>query len=262
MSNIKLKKSLGQNFLQDNNIIDKIINVTDIKDKTVLEIGPGDGALSSKLIKQVNNLICIELDNQLIPLLEDKFKDYDNFNLIHQDFLKVDPLTFKKYNNIKVIANLPYYITSKIINKILIEYPNVDQLVVMVQKEVGLRLTSKPNNKTYGSLSVFVQTLCDVKYEFSVSKNVFKPVPKVDSAIISFKKKEIDIDVKDYTFFLKTCFMQKRKTLLNNLSKGYSVDKDTLLTFLEQYSITNNTRAEQLSVEEFLTLYKNIKEVL
>lgn len=255
---IKHKKSLGQNFLQDEQIKLQILNVADLdNDTTVIEIGPGIGDLTSYMLPQCSKIIAIELDDRLIPILEKKFGD-KNFELIHKDILKVD---FSELNittsKVKVVANLPYYITSAIITKILKEFDSVSDIVIMVQKEVGQRLAAEHNSKKYGSLSVYVQTLCDVEYEFTVPSHCFDPAPKVDSAIISMRKKEgVAVD-SDYEQFIQNCFKQKRKTLSNNLKASYEMTGEELNSLLEFPTI----RAEQISIDDFKLLYNKFLEM-
>lgn len=249
---IKHKKSLGQNFLQDADMKLGILNVAKLDmETTVIEIGPGIGDLTSVMLPHCHKIIAIELDDRLIPILKNKFEN-DNFELIHMDILKLD---FKNLNidtkKVKVVANLPYYITSAIISKILKEFISVSEIVIMVQKEVGERLAAEPNSKKYGSLSVYVQSLCDVEYEFTVPSICFDPPPKVDSAIISMKRKDnASIDT-NYEQFIQNCFKQKRKTLSNNLKSSYNLTPTQLESLLD----FPNIRAEQITITRFKELY-------
>ncbi|MBL0701607.1 MAG: ribosomal RNA small subunit methyltransferase A [Spiroplasma sp.] len=256
---LKLKKSLGQNFLTDKTIIEKIITTADIDEQTsIIEIGPGVGALTEILLKTSENVVAIEIDQRLIPILKEKFSS-KYLTIINEDFLKISPKELKKHlknNKIKVVANLPYYITTPIITKILLTMPYVDEVLIMVQKEVAERITASAKTKKYNSLSVFCQTISDVKYEFTVSKEVFKPVPKVDSAIISFKRKEFPIEIDEFDPFVRNCFKQKRKTLLNNLTVNYPYSKLDILEFLKVSGYKENIRSEEIEVEDFLELFK------
>ncbi len=258
---IRLKKSLGQNFLQDQNIINKIIAVANVNNQEhVIEIGPGAGALTEFLIQDAGRLTCIEIDQRLITNLNNLYGDQEKFKLINEDFLNIqnEDLNFEDRVNNKVVANLPYYITTPIITKILLRMENISEIYVMVQKEVAQRITSEHGNKAYNSLSVFCQTLCETKYEFTVSKESFKPVPKVDSAIISLKRRsDVKIDIYKYEKFVQNCFKQKRKTLVNNLQTAYKLDKETIIKFLNDNDLQANVRAEQISIDKFAQIYNN-----
>lgn len=258
-SKLELKKSLGQNFLTDVNIVRKIVATANVdKDTSVIEIGPGIGALTEILLEQANDVVAVEIDQRLIPILEQTFEG-QNFSVINEDFLKIEPEAVKplvQKEKVKVVANLPYYITTAIITKILLDMPFIDELYIMVQKEVAERIAADSGTKKYNSLSVFCQTISDVNYEFTVKKTVFDPVPKIDSAIISFKRKDVvDIDIYKFEVFVQHCFKQKRKTLVNNLHVAYGVSKADLISFLEGLGYKGSVRSEQVSVEEFKALY-------
>jgi len=254
---LKLKKSLGQNFLTQENIVRDIVACGNVdKETTVVEIGPGIGALTGVLIEKANQVIAIEIDQRLIPILNEKFGD--KITLKNEDFLMVDIYNLKNIivnNKVKVIANLPYYITTPIINKIMMEMPYIDEVIIMVQKEVAERICATPKSKKYNSLSVFCQTVSDVKYEFTVGKENFNPVPKVDSAIISLKRRNVDVDIKGFEFFVQNCFKQKRKTLLNNLFNAYNFNKDEIEIFLIENELTKNSRSEEISNDKFKDLF-------
>lgn len=261
-NNFKTKKSLGQNFLNNEDIVNKICNKANLNEQDyIIEIGPGQGALTGNLLKKAKYVKAFELDDRLIPYLNEKFKNFNNFKLIHKDFLqtnKDDFVDFNTDNKIKVIANLPYYITTPIILKILLEYTFVDEIYVMVQKEVAERFTSEYKNKSYGSISVFLQSLADVKYEFTVPKEQFYPIPKIDSAIISIKVKaenKLNINIQEYEKFLKNSFKQKRKLLSNNLASSYDMPKQEIITFLEKQNFNNKIRPEEITVEQYLSLF-------
>ncbi len=257
-SKIELKKSLGQNFLTDVNIVRKIVNTANVdKATSVIEIGPGIGALTEILLEDANDVTAVEIDQRLIPILEQTFAT-ENFQVINQDFLEIKPDALKqlvKKDKVKVVANLPYYITTAIITKILLEMPFIDELYIMVQKEVAERIAADSKTKKYNSLSVFCQTISDVKYEFTVKKTVFDPVPKIDSAIISFKRKEHNVDILKFEKFVQNAFKQKRKTLVNNLNAAYGIAKTELIDFLETNGIKANIRSEEIAVIEFQELY-------
>lgn len=262
-SKIELKKSLGQNFLTDVNIVKKIVNTADVdKDTSVIEIGPGIGALTEILLQDANDVTAVEIDQRLIPILEQTFAE-ENFQVINEDFLKIEADYLQglvQKDKVKVVANLPYYITTAIITKILLDMPFIDELYIMVQKEVAERIAADSKTKKYNSLSVFCQTISDVKYEFTVKKTVFDPVPKIDSAIISFKRKEIDIDIYAFEKFVQNAFKQKRKTVVNNLNASYQISKEEIIAFLEENNYKPTLRSEEISVEEFKTFYAAFNE--
>ena len=198
-NNFNFKKNFGQNFIIDENIINSIIKKSEIdKNTLVIEIGPGAGSLTYKLCENAKNVLCYEIDTTLKDILNDTLKDYDNYEIIYQDFLKANVLEdIKKYDYEKlyVVANLPYYITTPIIMKLVEEDINVDKIVVMVQKEVGNRFKAEPGTKDYSSLSVFLKYYFQVSKLLDISKNVFIPKPNVDSIVVEFKKKEYLLNV-------------------------------------------------------------------
>jgi len=253
-NSFNLKKKYGQNFIIDENLIDSIINKSLIdKETLVIEIGPGAGSLTYKLAQKAKNVLCYEVDETLKPILKETLKEFNNVEIIFNDFLKADVLTdLKKYNykKIYVVANLPYYITTPILIKIIEDNLNVDKIVVMVQKEVGDRFKAKPNSKDYSSLSVYLNYYFDVKKLLDVSRNVFIPKPNVDSIVVEFNKKE-QKELKNKEMFFKLVrdsFKQKRKNLKNNL-KNYDLNK--IEEILKKYNFDLTARAEQLSIEIF-----------
>ncbi len=262
-SRIELKKSLGQNFLTDVNIVRKIVNTANIDSETsVIEIGPGIGALTEILLEGANDVTAVEIDQRLIPILEQTFAE-NNFQVINEDFLKIEADYLQglvQKDKVKVVANLPYYITTAIITKILLDMPFIDELYIMVQKEVAERIAADAKTKKYNSLSVFCQTISDVKYEFTVKKTVFDPVPKIDSAIISFKRKEIDVDIFAFETFVQNAFKQKRKTIVNNLNASYQIPKEEIIEFLEANNYKPTLRSEEITVDEFKEFYQKFNE--
>ena len=262
--NFNLKKMFGQNFIIDENIIDSIITKANIdKDTLVIEIGPGAGSLTYKTASSAKNVLCYEIDTTLKELLEDNLSDKDNVEIIYKDFLKANVLEdIKKYEYKKlyVVANLPYYITTPIIIKFIEEEIPVDKIVVMVQKEVGDRFKAKPNTKEYNSLSIYLNYYFDVKKLLDVSKNVFIPKPNVDSIVVEFSKKENLYELKDKKVFFKLVrdsFVQKRKTLRNNL-KSYDLEK--VQEVLSRHDLDLSVRAEQLPIEIFVEIANNLKD--
>lgn len=257
-NSFKIKKFYGQNFISDENVIDKIVDKSDIdKDTLVIEIGPGIGSLTYKLTKKAGFVLCYEIDETLKPILYDNMKNVDNFKVNFIDFLKCDvnnDLKDFNYKKIYVVANLPYYITTPIILKIIEDRINVDKIVVMVQKEVGDRFKAEPNSKDYGSLSVYLNYYFNVRKIMDVSRNIFVPKPNVDSIVVEFTKKEDRYELKNEELFFKLIrdsFKQKRKTLRNNL-KGYDLDK--INKILNNYNLDLSVRAEQLPINIFVDI--------
>lgn len=258
--NFNFKKKFGQNFIVDKNIINNIINKSNIdKETLVIEIGPGAGSLTSELGKVAKNVIAYEIDKTLKPILEKNIQS--NTEIIYEDFLKRNiSEDLKKYNykKIYVVANLPYYITTPIIIKLIEDKLNIDKIVVMVQKEVGDRFKAKPNTKEYNSLSIFLNYYYTVEKLLDVSKNVFIPKPNVDSIVISLTKKEDKIKVNNEKLFFKLVrdsFKQKRKTLKNNL-KGYNLEK--IEEVLKKHNLDLTVRAETLPIEIFAEIANNL----
>ncbi len=257
-----LKKKFGQNFIVDENIIDAIINKSGVdKNTLVIEIGPGAGSLTYKLALSSGNVLCYEIDTTLKELLQENISKCNNVEIIYKDFLQAnikEDLKKYDYDKIFVVANLPYYITTPIIVKIIEDDIPVDKLVVMVQKEVGDRFKAVPGSKDYGSLSVFLNYYFDVKKLMDVSCNVFLPKPNVDSIVVEFKKKENLLELKDRELFFKLIrdsFSQKRKTIRNNL-KGYNLE--VVETVLNKYGYNLTVRAEQLPLEIFVNLANSL----
>ena len=257
-NNFKFKKNYGQNFIIDKNVIDNIITKSGVdSDTLVIEIGPGAGSLRAGIASKCGNLVCFEIDKTLKPILEENLKEFNNIEIIFEDFLTADVNeVIKKYNYKKtyVIANLPYYITTPIITKIIDKKIDVDKVVVMVQKEVGDRFKANPGSKDYSSLSIFLKYYFDVFKILDVSRNVFMPKPNVDSIVVEFVKTKTKFDVKNEEFFFKLVrdsFTQKRKTLRNNL-KAYDLDK--ISEVLAKYNFDLSVRAEQLPIEIFIDI--------
>lgn len=255
------KKKFGQNFLKDKNIITKIANVVETNKKDlIIEIGPGAGALTEELVKK-SQVLAYEIDKDLEETLINKFKD-NNFNIIFDDFLKrnlKEDLSQIKYDKLYVIANLPYYITTPIINKIINEKINVQEMVLMVQKEVGERFSAKIGTKDYSSITIFLNYYFDIKKEFIVSRNSFYPAPNVDSIIISLRKKEKKYNVKNEEIFFKLIrdsFVQKRKTLKNNLKEYNFLEIGKIL---QENNLPLDVRAENVPIEVFVEISNNLK---
>ena len=260
----KFSKSLGQNFLIDGNVVRKIVRESNItKEDYVLEIGPGMGTLTEELAINAKKVIGVELDRTLLPILDETLGKYDNVEIIHGDILQIDigKLIEEKFENksVKVVANLPYYVTTPIISKLIEEDLNLESITVMVQKEVADRMASGPGSKVYGSLSVFVNFYCHPEIVVKVPKTVFMPQPKIDSAVIKLNlKKELpDIDREKFFKVVKAGFSKRRKTILNSLSSyGFHIEKDDIKLSLEKVNISPSQRAESLSVEDFIKISK------
>ena len=258
------KKKFGQNFIIDENIIDKIVDSSKIDNDTlVIEIGPGAGSLTYKLCKKAKNVLCYEIDTTVKDILHENLKEYNNFEIKYQDFLNSNILEdIKKYNYKKlyVVANLPYYITTPIITKIIEDNIPVDKIVIMVQKEVGDRFKAEVGTKEYNSLTIYLNHYFDIKKVMVVSKNVFLPKPRIDSMVLEFNKKKDLPDIKNEKLFFKLVrdsFTQKRKTLRNNL-KNYDLVK--IEKVLKKYDLDLSVRAEQISSNIFIDISNSLEE--
>ncbi|MGI6782413.1 MAG: 16S rRNA (adenine(1518)-N(6)/adenine(1519)-N(6))-dimethyltransferase RsmA [Acholeplasmataceae bacterium] len=249
------KKKFGQNFITDKNLINKIVVSAKIDDKYVVEVGPGRGALTTELANRAKKVIAYEIDKDLSTYLNKIQTEHNNLVIIYDDFLKVD---FKSDKEWELIGNLPYYITTPILFKFL-ENNVYNSATIMVQKEVGERIVSQPNSKQYNALSVIVQYLTNVEKVVNVSRKLFYPIPKVDSVVIRLEKKEnreLSQEKETHFFnFVKACFVQKRKTLTNNLVEAYQKDKGEINALLKGNQFNENVRAEQLNLRDFIKLF-------
>lgn len=269
----KLSRSLGQNFLTDKNIIDKIIEKSMVgKGDLVLEIGPGIGVLTAAAAEAAGKVIAIEIDRGLIPILEETLSEYDNIEIINSDVLKTDltaileqnrEINGQKTEGVKILGNLPYYITTPIIMKILEDKVPVDCITIMLQKEVADRIKAAPGTKAYGALSVAVQYYCTVTHVVNAPKEIFVPQPKVDSAVIRLdvrKEKPVKLNSEEAFFaVVKAGFGQRRKTLLNSLTGVYGLTKEEIAAVMATAGIDPVRRAETLGLEEFAALANAIK---
>lgn len=259
MEKFKFKKKYGQNFLIDNTILDKIIENINISKKTlIIEIGPGHGALTKRLVKLNADVLCFEIDNDVKSEL-DKISA-TNLKIVYTDFLEINLKNYiEGYEDIYVIANIPYYITTPIIQKIIESNINVKFMILMVQKEVADRLSAKPGNESYGYFTVYLKYYYDTEKICNVSKKCFYPIPKVDSALIKLRlnNNKKDINEKKLFGFIKECFQFKRKNIKNNL-KRYDLEK--INSVLYKYNHTLNNRAEDFSLEEFIDMYNILKK--
>lgn len=259
----KFTKSLGQNFLIDDNIVDKIVAGAGIGpgDK-IIEVGPGIGTLTKEMASRAQNLMAVEIDKNLIPILEDTLGDYDNVKVVNEDIIKADIRGLIDENlgggPVKLVANLPYYITTPIIMRFLEENINVTDIVVMVQKEVAERMNAQPGGKDFGALSVAVQYYCDTEIVAKVPRHLFVPQPNVDSIVIALRvrpERKYKVDDEDLYFkVVKAAFGQRRKTLLNSISSMGNLAKDQVKEALEEAGIDPKRRGETLSLDEFAIL--------
>lgn len=264
--NFKFSKSLGQNFLVDDSVLSDIVEGADVdKDDFVIEIGPGVGSLTAQLLLKAKKVTSIELDSDLIPILETELGQQENFELIHKDALKVD---FNKVigneKSVKLVANLPYYVTTPIIVKLLKEEYNFKSLTIMIQKEVAERIAAEPNCKEYGSLSVLVQYYCSTNIVRRVPPSCFIPRPKVESIVIRLDRREKPkVEVKDEKLMfeiVRAGFNMRRKTLWNS-TKTLKLEKGKLEEAFAKSGIDPKRRAETLSIEEFAKLADAIYDV-
>ncbi|MFV0555889.1 MAG: 16S rRNA (adenine(1518)-N(6)/adenine(1519)-N(6))-dimethyltransferase RsmA [Lactovum sp.] len=263
--NFNFKKKFGQNFLTDSNILTKICQAAYLDKKTnVIEIGPGIGSLTQYLLESAAEVMAFEIDKSLIPILEETLFDYDNFQVIQADILKVNlKEEIQKFEHpeypIKVVANLPYYITTPILMSLIESKIPFSEIIVMMQKEVADRISANSGNKDYGGLSIAVQYYMEAEIMFNVSRNVFVPAPNVDSAILKMTtRKEVLVQVKDENFFfklVKVAFAHRRKTLMNNLTSFFGKDQKNMIEEqLEKINISPSIRAEMLSISDFANL--------
>ena len=261
------KKSLGQNFLIDTNILRNIVDHAQLtEDSGAIEVGPGIGALTEQLAKRSKKVVAYEIDQRLLPILKETLEPYPHAKIIHQDILKANvkemlDTEFKDIKDIMLVANLPYYVTTPIIMKILEEKLPLRGIVVMLQKEVAERISAKPGTKEYGSLSIAIQYYTKPEVVMIVPKTFFVPQPNVDSSVIRLKFRETpSVVVKNEAFFFqvtRASFAQRRKTILNNLSsqlEGGKEKKAEIIEALEQAEIEPSRRGESLSIEEFAKL--------
>lgn len=263
--NITANKNYGQNFLIDENVVQEIVEKAEVnKEDLVIEIGPGLGNLTKYLLESAGKVICIELDTKVIKILNDRFSLFNNFELINNDVLKVDLNELIKSNSqfskVKVVANLPYYITTPIIMKLLEEHLDLESITVMVQKEVALRLTEKPGQKETGAITYTINYYTNPTLEINVSKECFIPSPKVDSAVIKLevlKTPKVQVENEELFFkIIKTAFLQKRKTLVNSFSNNGIASKEFLEKMLNELNIDLQIRAEKLTLDDFARITK------
>ena len=258
------KKSLGQNFLIDKNFVDKIVEASDIEDENVLEIGPGIGTITYEMAKKAKKVVAIEIDQSLIPILDENLEEFDNVKLINEDILKVDlkKLVEEEFNgeSFKVVSNLPYYITTPIIEMLITRDLACKDMTIMVQKEVGERMVASEKDKDYSSLSVFIKFYTEAKILVKLPKSVFMPQPKIDSTILKLKLRVYDENVDQETLFklVRAGFNKRRKTILNSMSDV--INKEDLKEAFEKTGLKENLRAENLSIDDYINLANQIKQ--
>lgn len=261
--NIRASKKFGQNFLIDDEVVEKIVEAAEIfPNEEVLEIGPGIGTLTQGLLESGAKVTAVEIDKKLPAVLEKTLQGYENFKLIQDDILKVN-LSEIFSKNFKVVANLPYYITTQILLELLEKKLPITKIVTMVQKEVAERMIAKPNSRTYGAMTVAVQFRADLKILFDVEPKSFYPRPEVTSSVVVCDIKKSPVKVSDENFFIKvvrSSFGQRRKTILNSLI-GAGFSREIILKSLQESGIIFERRAETLSIEEFAKLAEKISEV-
>ena len=267
---ITANKRLGQNFLIDDNVVNNIVNSANVtKQDLVIEIGPGLGTLTNNLLEKAGKVIAIELDDRMIKILKDRFSLYDNFELLHDDVLKVNLHGLINQNkgmcqSVKIVANLPYYITTPIIMKLLEEKLDIDSITVMIQKEVADRITAIPGQKDTGAITYSVYYYANPEKVCFVSRDCFIPAPEVDSEVITLNiREEPPIKVNDETVLfkvIKASFMQRRKTLLNGLINGGIIkNKEEGKQLLQKLNLPENIRGENLSMEQFAQIVNEIR---
>lgn len=256
--NFNFKKSLGQNFLIDKNFVDKIIDAADIENQNVLEIGPGIGTITYEMAKLAKKVVAIEIDQSLIPILDENLEEFDNAKVINQDILKTDlkKLVEEEFNgeSFKVVSNLPYYITTPIIEMLITTGLPCENMTIMVQKEVAERMVADERSKDYSSLSVFIKFYTEAKLITNLPKSVFMPQPKIDSTILNLNLRIYDENVNQDLLFklVRAGFNKRRKTILNSMSDV--IEKDRLKEAFAKVNLAENLRSENLSLDDFIKL--------
>jgi len=270
--NFHLKKSLGQNFLVDVNILQKIVDVADISTETmVIEIGPGIGSLTEQLAKRAKKVIAYEVDSKLIPILHETLADYDNIKIIHEDILKANVLEmiqreFVDCSDIAIVANLPYNITTPILMNLIDQRLPIKQFCVMMQKEVAQRFCGGPSTKDYNALTIAIQYYTIPKLVMNVPRTVFIPEPNVDSSVLKLEVREKPaVNVLNEAFFFRVVrgsFIQRRKTIYNNLKQSFiEISPEVILESLEKVDIAPSIRGEALTIQQFASLSDELYEV-
>jgi len=259
---INFKKSLGQNFISDKNLLNSIVRLAEIdQEDNVLEIGAGAGTLTEVLALNAKKVLSYEIDTELKDRLIDITKNYSNLEIVFQDFMTVNERDIFNGKNFKVVANIPYYITTPIIFKLLNVKERISSMMFMVQKEVAVRFASKEGSKEYGIPSIMLQAIADVSVAKVVPKECFTPMPKVDSALMKIELKD-KFKIENFEYFSKlvhSAFAMRRKTLVNNLTKNFNIEKEILINNLKKINYNENIRPEQISVENYVKLSNLLK---
>lgn len=264
------KHSLGQNFIEDEALLNQLADLSLVsKEDCVLEIGPGFGALTKPLAQRAKSVLSLEIDHTLIPILNVALEHFDNATVIEGDVMKTDLArlvseSFQDESPLRVAANLPYYITTDVLMKLLFELPEAKSIAVMIQKEVGDKLLAGPGDDGYGPLGILCQYYCEVSRALDVPAACFTPPPKVDSSFMLLVRREIspfpETDEHVFLKLIKAAFAMRRKTLVNNLVSGFSIDRSAACACLEKAQIPVQVRAEMLSIEDFCRLAKLLSE--
>ena len=267
----RFKKDFGQNFLTDENIVLKIVDALELKeDEVVLEVGPGMGSLTQKLAEKAYKVYAVEIDTRAVNMLEETLSGYENIEIINKDILKTDlseilEEALQENRKIKFISNLPYYITSPILMKVLEDKVKFENIVVMLQKEVAVRLNANVNTKDYSSFTIAVDYYAEVERLFNVPKTVFVPMPKVDSTVLRVvprKESKVNVDNEEMFFkVVKAAFMNRRKMAFNSLANGLSLNKDLLKDALINAGLDEKVRAENITIEQFAELSNEINNI-
>ena len=265
--NLRAKKQLGQNFLIDGNIIRKIVEKAGVdQDTGVIEIGPGLGSLTEELLKNAKKVLAYEIDDNMINILFTELSEYSNLKIINKDILKSDIENDLDYfNDVKriiVVSNLPYYITTPIVNKVL-NIKEISLICVMVQKEVAMRFCAKPSTKDYGSLTVLINYKSDIVNSFDVNRNCFLPRPNIDSSVVVMKIKKVDYRLNNeanFLNFIKKSFGMKRKTFVNNILASFDIKREKILGVLKELDLSESVRSESINLDNFIKIYKKLFE--
>ncbi len=254
--NLNANKSLGQNFLADEKFLDKIAELADINSKLVLEIGPGLGTVTEKLLEKAEFVTCVEIDENMVNVLSKTLDGAKNLSVVHSDFLKFDISSLYEKKTFSVVSNLPYYVTTPICMHLLDDDYAISDMTLMVQLEAAPRFFAKPSDKVYGPLSVMIDYLYNGRIEFELPQTAYYPQPDVRSVVMRFERNSNEY-LKGFSRFVEVCFSMRRKTLVNNLLR-YNLTKQDALCALEKCSINPSARAETLSSGEFAKLYTTI----
>jgi len=249
---LKAKKHFGQNFIIDPTVVEKIARLADVEDKIVIEVGPGLGALTEQLCNKANKVIAYEIDPDCVQVLAEGLGDRENLTVIQKDFLTTVPEEIEETHATHCVGNLPYYITTPILFHILENLPSIRVVTIMVQKEVALRFNAQVNTKDYNALTIILQTVCDIKVVMKVPPAVFHPAPNVESAVVQLRRKDVNMkDLKPYFEFVKRGFVQRRKTLVNNMKDTVDI-KEALI----KMNLSESVRGEALTLNQWKELYE------